>query len=145
MVNREKVDSRAVEQVRRVYQWLDTQIREQAAGPACQACGNCCDFEAFDHRLFLTPPELMHLAANLAGEKLRAMPTGRCPYNIAGKCTIYDHRFAGCRIFACKGDADLQSRLSESALEKFKSICTDFQIPYRYTDLASALNNSTES
>ena len=140
------MNSQVVEKVARVYQWLDAQIREQAAGRACEACGKCCDFEAFDHRLFLTPPELIYLAANLAGEKLRAMPTGRCPYNnIAGKCMIYEYRFAGCRIFACKGDAEFQSRLSESALEKFKSICTEFDIPYRYSDLASALNSSTES
>jgi hypothetical protein len=32
--------------------------------------------------------------------------------------------------------------LSESALKKFKSICTDFQISYRYTDLAKALDNA---
>ena len=140
------MNSQVVEKVARVYQWLDAQIREQVAGRACEACGKCCDFEAFDYRLFLTPPELIYLAANLAGEKLRAMPTGRCPYNnIAGKCMIYEYRFAGCRIFACKGDAEFQSRLSESALEKFKSICTEFDIPYRYSDLASALNSSTES
>jgi hypothetical protein len=51
---------------------------------------------------------------------------------------VYEYRFAGCRIFCCKGDADFQNRLSESALRKFKSICTDFQISYRYADLAKA-------
>ncbi|MHC4741932.1 MAG: YkgJ family cysteine cluster protein [Planctomycetota bacterium] len=137
----EEANKRVVEKVEEVYQWLDRQIREQAQGRECEACGDCCDFEAFEHRLFVTPPELAYLAAKPGGEELRSMPTGRCPYNIDGKCTIYEHRFAGCRIFACKGDEDFQSRLSEWALEKFKSICTDFDIPYRYADLASALNS----
>ena len=128
---------RAVE----IYNWLDLQVRNnrELAGK-CDACGKCCDFESFDHRLFVTPPELMYLAAKLGTENVKPMPTSRCPYNIDGKCTVYEYRFAGCRIFCCKADADFQSRLSESALEKFKSICTEFQVPYCYSDLATALN-----
>ena len=88
----------------------------------------------------------MYLAANLDAENVKPMTTGRgstslttgCPYNIEGKCSVYEHRFSGCRIFSCKGDTDFQSRLSERALKKFKSLCTDLQIPYRYTDLATA-------
>jgi hypothetical protein len=70
------------------------------------------------------------------------MPTSRCPYNEGSQCAIYEYRFAGCRIFSCKADVDFQSRLSESTLKKFKSLCTEFQIPYRYTELAIALNES---
>jgi len=82
----------------------------------------------------------MYLAANLGAEKIRPMTTGCCPYNIRSKCSVYEHRFSGCRIFSCKGDTDFQSRLSESAVKKFKAICEQFQIPYRYTDLATALD-----
>jgi len=146
MVEREEVINQPVEQVGRVYAWLDAQIREHPDSRGrCDACGKCCDFETFDHRLFVTPPELMYLAAKLGGEKIKPMPTGRCPYNIIVACSIYDYRFAGCRIFCCKGDKDFQSALSESALEKFKAICTEFGIPYRYLDLAAALNSFAES
>jgi hypothetical protein len=68
----------------------------------------------------------------------------RCPYNVGGKCTVYEYRFAGCRIFCCNADADFQSRLSESALKKLKSLCTKFQIPYSYLDLADALSLAGE-
>lgn len=131
-----------LKKVAEVYDWLDLQIRESTrlAG-VCDACGKCCDFESFDHRLFVTPPELMYLAANLGAENIRPMTTSRCPYNIGGKCTVYKYRFAGCRIFCCKADTDFQSRLSESALKKFKSICTEFRVPYRYNDLPTALNS----
>ena len=141
MVARCRADNRLIEKVAEIYDWLDVQVRRcsELAG-ACKSCGNCCDFDGFDHRLFVTPPELMYLTANLGDENIKPMPTSRCPYNIGGKCTVYEYRFAGCRIFCCNGDADFQSRLSESALKKLKSVCTEFQIPYRYTDLATALN-----
>jgi len=128
--------------VAEIYDWLDGQIRltDGLVGGG-DSCGRCCDFEAFDHRLFVTPPELMYLAANLGAENIKPMPDSRCPYHLICQCTVYKYRFAGCRIFSCKGDADFQSGLSESVLKKFKSICTEFNIPYRYTDLATALNN----
>jgi len=139
-----------LEKVAEIYNHLDLQIRNSGdlAG-RCSACGKCCNFtgsapasgQGFDHRLFVTTPELMYLTANIGTENLKPMPTGRCPYNIRGKCSIYEYRFAGCRIFFCNSSPDFQSRLSESAIKKFKSICTEFQIPYRYRDLAGALNN----
>ena len=136
-----------------IYDWLDLQVRNnrELAG-TCDACGKCCDFDAptpaggpapeqgFDHRLFVTPPELMYLAASLGVEHVKPMASSRCPYNVTGKCTIYKYRFAGCRVFCCNADVDFQSKLSESVLEKLKSICIEFKIPYCYTDLGTALN-----
>ncbi|MHC4337984.1 MAG: YkgJ family cysteine cluster protein [Planctomycetota bacterium] len=149
MVEECKANHQLLKRVAEIYKRLDLQIREagDSAG-ACEACGKCCDFaqpapdQGFDHRLFVTTPELMYLAAKIGAENIKPMTTSRCPYNIDGKCTVYEYRFAGCRIFSCKGNADFQSSLSESALKKFKSICTDFQISYRYTDLAKALDNA---
>jgi Fe-S-cluster containining protein len=157
MVAEYETNSQPLKRVAEIYKWLDSQIRKSVhlAG-ICDACGKCCDFAQFDHRLFVTTPELMYLAAYLGAENVRPMTTGRgstprlcsgqaslttgCPYNIGGKCSVYEHRFSGCRIFSCKGDTDFQSRLSESAVEKFKAICEQFQIPYRYTDLATAMD-----
>ena len=153
-----KNNGQLLKRVAEIYNWLDLQVRNnRELSGKCDACGKCCDFDSstpageqgFDHRLFVTTLELMYLAANLGVESIKPMPTGRgstslttgCPYNIEGKCTVYECRFAGCRIFCCKADADFQSRLSESALKKLKSLCREFQIPYRYTDLATALNS----
>jgi hypothetical protein len=139
-----------LEKVAEIYNHLDLQIRNSVdlAG-RCSACGKCCNFaksapaseQGFDHRLFVTTPELMYLTANIGAENLKPMTTSRCPYNTEGKCSVYEYRFAGCRIFCCDSSPDFQSRLSESAVEKFKSICMEFQIPYRYIDLPTALNN----
>lgn len=142
MVAKGETKIRLIEKVAEIYNWLDEQIREnpKLAGK-CSICGKCCDFEEYLHSLFLTTPELIYLADNLDYDQIKPMTTGCCPYRIDSKCSIYEYRFAGCRIFCCTGDTDFQSRLSESSLEMFKNICTELDIPYLYTDLAAALNS----
>jgi len=141
MVVEIKAITQFLSKVAEIYDWLDSQISQHSdlAGN-CNACGRCCDFDCFEHRLFVTPPEIIYLAANLGAESIKPMPTSRCPYNIDGKCSIYEYRFTGCRIFCCKANQDFQSKLSESVLKRFKSLCTQFDIPYRYSDLVTALN-----
>lgn len=138
-----RTTSQIVNKVGEIYDRLDRQIRDRAG--VCRACGKCCDFEKFDHRLFVTAPELMYLTAKIGAENIKSMPMSRCPYNIDGKCSVYENRFSGCRIFCCDGDADFQSKLSESVLEELTALCTEFSIPYRYTDLAGALNSFAKS
>ena len=131
---------RVIEQVAELYRWIDSQI-EQSHGRAgrCNACGACCDFPAYDHRLFVTPPELIYLSARLGTDALRKMAAGWCPYQENGRCTVHEHRFAGCRIFCCTGDPDFQGELSEASLRELKTICEQARLPYRYQDLATAL------
>lgn len=130
-----------LQKVAEIYNWIDLQTRqgEDLAG-RCNVCGQCCDFAKFDHRLFVTPPEVMYLVSNLGAGGMKPMMDGRCPYNAGGRCTIYENRFAACRIFCCSADKDFQRGLAESALKKLKLICDDFQIEYRYADLAGVLN-----
>jgi len=132
---------RLVEEVAALYDWIDVQLRQDPARAGrCKACGACCDFQAYDHRLFVTPPELIYLAARLDTRALRPMPSGRCPYQQGKDCTVHEHRFAACRVFCCTGAADFHSDLSEAALQRLKNLCEELQVPYRYQDLATALN-----
>ena len=142
MVAGSEVNDQLLKKVADIYAWLDEQIHHcgELAG-ACKICGDCCDFEGFDHRLFITPPELMYLAAHREPDEFKPMPGSRCPYNKDGKCEVYEHRFAACRIFCCHADVDFQSVLSETSLERFKAICMEFRIPYGYTEVAEALNS----
>lgn len=135
-----KSDSLICEKVAEIYSWLDSQIQQNNLVVQCKACGRCCDFENFGHLLFITTPELIFLKENLNSQKIKTMPTAVCPYNEKGRCTIYPFRFASCRIFFCNGDKDFQNRLSESVISRFKSLCTEFDIPYIYSDLKTALN-----
>ncbi len=141
MVAEQKTNSQLLQKVAEVYNWLDSQILEAAdqAGQ-CKMCGACCNFEKFEHRLFVTTPELMYLAAKIRIDSIKSMPGTICPYQMQNKCAVYEYRFAGCRIFCCNADKNFQSRLSELAVRKFKSICNEFNVPYQYTDLPTALN-----
>ena len=143
MVGEPERDHRLLEEVAAIYGWIEAQVRQDPArAGGCQACGACCDFAAYDHRLFVTLPEVAYLAARLGVEKLQAMTTGRCPYQQGAACTVHEHRFAGCRIFCCHGDPEFQSELSEEVLRRFKALREEFQVPYRYQDLAAALSTS---
>ena len=139
MVERLTTNEKLLDEVAEIYDWLDSQINSKLSSE-CEACGKCCDFKAFGHRLFVTLPELLYLAEKLNVEKLKTMPKDICPYNVGGKCTVHEYRFSGCRIFNCKTDANIQSDLSEAVLEKLKEVSEKFRIPYRYVDLAIALN-----
>ena len=124
--------SKAVEEV---YLWIGSQGIEHA----CDGCGDCCNFTEFDHLLFVTGVELIHFAEAIGSENIKPMQNGICPYLTEGKCTVYKSRFAGCRIFQCKGNDNQQSEVMEKALAKLKQIGEEFGIDYSYTDLARGL------
>ena len=132
------MDKQIADSVATIYRSIDHGATQAGAG--CEQCGKCCDFEEFGHRIFVTSAEMVYFIHNTK-EPLRPAKDGRCPYNIDGQCSVYEHRFAACRVFYCKGDADLQSKLAETAIRDLKSICDKFGITYRYTDLPTALGS----
>jgi hypothetical protein len=132
-----------LDRVRQIYDQIDTAGKNSPAlAGKCSACGKCCSFESFGHRLYITPPELQYLAHHIGSENLKPMTNGCCPYNVKGKCIVYNYRFASCRIFCCTGDKDFQSQLTESILTQLKKLCRDFAVPYKYMELATALSGS---
>jgi Fe-S-cluster containining protein len=124
------------EQVKEIYTSLDAQIKSFDAD--CSACGKCCDFDSFGHKLFVSSPELLYFYENL--KPLQKMSIGHCPYQQESKCTAREFRFAGCRIFFCKGDNEKQNALYEEVLRKFKSVCEQYSFPYLYMELSKALD-----
>jgi Fe-S-cluster containining protein len=133
---------RLLKRVAEIYNCLDLQTSHHSdISGGCSVCGRCCDFGKFDHLLYVTTPELMYLAAKIGDENIRPMAGRRCPYNVEGNCTVYENRFAGCRIFFCKADKDEQNRFSELSLGKFKALCVEFGVPYRYRELGEALSD----
>lgn len=138
-----------VVRVSEIYKWIDEQIlASNALAGHCSACGKCCDFESYDHRLYVTTPEIIYFVEKLGLSNIKQMMNGRCPYQVEGpemvslsnhKCTVYPYRFSGCRIFCCKSDTTFQSELTEAVIKKFKALCAELQIPYRYLELPVAL------
>ena len=132
-----KAESQIIEKVDAIYRWVDEQVAQ--LDRSCKACGDCCDFEAFGHRLYVTTPELLHFQHTI-GPEIKEMTAGFCPYRVDGKCSVYHRRFSGCRTFACGGDTEHQSQLSEQAIRKFKAMCEEHQILYRYVYLKAGLD-----
>jgi Fe-S-cluster containining protein len=140
MVGKPEGHRRLIAEVAALYEWIDAQLgRDHARAGQCSACGACCNFAAYDHLLFVTPPELIYLAERLGVESLARMTGGQCPYQEGTRCGVHRHRFAGCRIFCCHGDAEFQSELTEATLQRLKAMCERFAVPYHYADLATAL------
>ena len=124
-----------------IYESLDHAApRAATQGSACRQCGRCCDLEAYGHRLFLTTPEWVFFLNGLGDRPIRPMQSGRCPYNEGSLCAVYPIRFAGCRVFGCGLDTQTQSEMTELALVRLKAVCVQHDLPYRYVDLASAIN-----
>jgi Fe-S-cluster containining protein len=130
---------RVIEAVEEIYQNLH--LQPESSGQSCKACGKCCDFESFGHRLYITTPELLYFKTKLVENKISLLPMtdGACPYRKENQCSVYFWRFAGCRIFNCTGDTDLQSSLSEGTIASCKSLCIQSGLEYGYMDLKSAL------
>jgi hypothetical protein len=128
--------SQIIQEVDAVYHWLDEQLAQMDS--SCRACGDCCDFESFGHKLYVTTPELIYFQHHL-DLRIKEMSTGVCPYRMDGKCTVYPYRFSGCRIFSCKGDTEKENALCEQAISKFKTLCNEYPVPYHYVYLKSGL------
>lgn len=125
-----------IQKVKTIYEWIDKQVR--LMDPSCNECGQCCDFEHFGHRLYVTTPEMFHFQ-HYAGPNVKMMTMGVCPYRVKGKCSVYPFRFSGCRIFSCKGKPEKENALCEQAVKKFKILCEEYSIPYHYVCLQDGL------
>lgn len=128
-----------IEKIENIYTWIEKQLKKD--NTSCLSCGKCCNFKSFDHRLYVTTPELIYFKEKLGLEKIPTMTNGQCPYCVDNKCSVRKCRFAGCRIFFCKGDIDLQSEITEKAMQKFHDICRKFDITYEYMELSAALKS----
>ncbi|MGE4285551.1 MAG: hypothetical protein AB7F23_02960 [Phycisphaerae bacterium] len=131
------MDKRKIlEEVGLVYEAIERRLGCEN-GFNCDMCGDCCDFGAFGHRLFVTTPELMYFRHYVPIKT--SMTGGVCPYREDNRCLVHKYRFAGCRVFGCRRDEQLQSELSEFAVGRFREICDKYGIDYLYTDLQAAL------
>lgn len=128
--------TRIIQEVLNIYQWIDEELIQ--IDQSCKGCGDCCDFEVFGHRLYVTTPELIFFWHYLDSQ-IKTMDRGICPYRIDARCSVYPYRFSGCRIFSCKGDSEQENTLCEQAISKFKVLCDKHQLPYHYVDLKTGL------
>ncbi|MGA2322613.1 MAG: hypothetical protein ABSG22_02060 [Sedimentisphaerales bacterium] len=135
-------NDQVIARVSEIYKWIEAQqLANKGIAGSCEVCGKCCDFEQYDHRLYVTTPEMLYFVEKLGLVNIKQMTTAKCCYQVEGKCSVHAYRFSGCRIFCCKGEAGFQSELTEVVIKKFKGLCDELQIPYRYVELPVALKD----
>ena len=132
-------DAEFLAELERILDRAEAAAREQ--GFECRACGQCCQFERFGHRLYVTAGEAALLLkgqpqANADGEA----EAGQCPHQVAGQCSAREARTLGCRLFFCDPRAE---RWFGEVYEEFHAQIRDLHarahLPYIYAEWLSFL------
>ncbi len=114
----------------------------EARGPACWASGQCCNFEATGHRLYVTGLEAAFTIERLATTDharpddtalAAAIARGGCPFQVANLCGVHAIKPLGCRVYFCDRSAQTwQHDLSERLLGMIRELHQRHAIEYRY-------------
>ncbi len=150
-ISEHREDQSCLDALGGLYANLDNRLA--AASPSCRNCGSCCNFQEFDHRLYVTTLEMLHFVTSLkesgvdgATRRLLRPKKGACPYLGRTGCTARDGRPTGCRIFYCTGlDQAFQAETSEQTLDTLRRLHQQLRVPYYYADLLEWLNNAPAS
>src|SRR5688500_6043924 len=126
--------------VARVYRELQHEI--ELRKPLCSASGECCRFDRYGHRLYVTTLELAAFLAQLPASQPQQTDwdgTG-CPFQLDGRCSVHPIRPFGCRIFFCDPtSADWQTHRYEHFHAQLKQLHRDLNVPYHYVEWRQAL------
>ncbi len=116
-----------------IYDEVDRRLPEKLT---CRACGECCHFESYGHRLFSTHLEALYLR-HVSGNPPVDFTDDSCGYQKGALCLAIKGRVLGCRTFFCDAGGDETNALHECALEQIRRICREFDLPWRYSPLAA--------
>ncbi len=122
-------------ELRAILAQAESDTAERAS--SCEACGECCDFAARDHKLYVSVGELALLALLKAPHAPRRL---RCPFQQEGICRAREFRPLGCRLFYCKfpvGSADTNTY--EDYHQRIRDLHRRENVPYRYVELTEAM------
>lgn len=136
-VEQARSSGEAIAQLEALYRDVDQQLA--AMGQTCRACGTCCDFDRFGHRLYLTTVELALLSAAPPPHR-KSLAEGRCPYQDGSACAARQRRGLGCRVFSCDPDTDpAEADLYAHYHRLLGEIHATHSLAYSYVDIISAL------
>jgi Fe-S-cluster containining protein len=148
-------DAIAVPEVAAGLAALHARVAEEVAArkPICLASGQCCHFERFGHRLFVTGLDAAWCVRSLVDRNAPAacaatsagvhdaQERGTCPFLIDGRwCGAHVERPLGCRIYFCDRAArDWQEALYEETHRALAALHDRHAIPYRYGEWRAML------
>jgi Fe-S-cluster containining protein len=121
-----------------IYKELDDELAK--VSPGCDACGECCNFDKFDHVLYATMIEVDYIKRNVLVPQ-KHPSKNICPFLADQKCTIRDHRTLGCRVFYC--NPDYQKNQSQEIYNKYyrkiKDLAQTHGLEWRYAPMLELL------
>lgn len=126
-----------------LYQHIAQEVAHHQ--PVCNQSGRCCNFDAWDHRLYVTGLEAAYLCSRLEHQLTldaitRARADGGCPFQKALLCTVHTIRPIGCRVYFCdQSDEGWQQVLTEHTLAEVRAIHDRHDIPYQYAEWRAML------
>lgn len=108
----------------------------------CTTCGNCCNFQKAEHRLYVTSLEMAYLLEHAPNFNPHLLEKDICPYQLNHLCSVRNHRMLGCRTFFSKHKAEDRIRfetIHEKYLAKIRIIYKEEQLKWEYKDVISYL------
>ena len=101
-----------------LYREVDAELRR--LGASCEACGRCCRFAEFGHRLWMTNLEAEYLRAR-HGRREAAEP-GACAYLDGASCSAREGRALACRTFHCGLSAGVVEEITNRYFERLREL-----------------------
>ncbi|MBI1372013.1 MAG: hypothetical protein GC159_04540 [Phycisphaera sp.] len=131
--------------LRTLFDELDAAVTER--GPTCWISGRCCQFDSFEHRLYVTGLEIAWLVSQLDDAQRATLDVAPlpdvdgCPFQHDKLCGVRTIRPLGCRVFFCDPSAQSwQNPLYESFLDRLRALHEAHRIEYRYMEWRSGLD-----
>jgi Fe-S-cluster containining protein len=124
----------ALEDLDRLYRDLEAELPRYRF--TCAASGRCCDFDAYEHRLYASTLEAERFF-RLSPDERKNQDHQQCPAWGEDKlCHAREGRMLGCRTYFC-GPYPVQppDDLYERYHRRLKSIHDRHGIPFRYQDV----------
>lgn len=130
--------------IRDLYDQLDQEVSQR--NPTCWISGRCCNFDQFEHRLYVTGLEIAWvLNQSPLPPEHQIDLQAPCPYQVTKLCSIHGSRPMGCRVFFCqKGTENWQQKLYEQTMNKIRDLHVKHAITYRYLEWRRGLAEALE-
>lgn len=111
-----------------LYREVDAELRR--LGASCEACGRCCRFAEFGHRLWMTNLEEEYLRARHG--RREAVGPGACAYLDGASCSARAGRSLACRTFHCRLPAGVVEEITNRYFEKLRELARAAGRPVKY-------------
>jgi len=118
--------------------WADLDAEMPKYKFVCQASGDCCDFDAFGHRLYVTTIEAEWFFRHSPSRRMNANPA-HCPaWGPDRLCKAREGRMLGCRTFYCGTNRNADpNEIYERYHRRIKDVHDRHGIPFRYADIVA--------